>query len=90
MRGIDHVVSKIIQCEHDKGNIKHSTDGAQLIGLASYLELLDECVYGAGDDLDIDVAIGSAMVSLINICERNGTSMETCLNKVYKSKEYRS
>jgi hypothetical protein len=85
MRDIDHIVSKVIQLEHDKGNIKHSTDRAQLLSVEDTVSDLIGNIYDFDRASYLDQLIGKVMINLINICERNRTSVETCLNKAYKS-----
>jgi hypothetical protein len=84
MRDIDHIVSKIIQLQYDKGLVESMPEPDQLLRLINEVEQLDEHVYGFGNDINMEEVAGSIIVRLIWILEKNGSSLETCLNKAYE------
>lgn len=75
-RVIDHIVSKVIQHHHDSDTIEDSDISI------SFFNSFDnsEIEVGTGSD---DVAVGIVIAGIIELCERNGTSIETCLNAAY-------
>lgn len=75
-RVIDHIVSKVIQMHHDDDTIKSSIDSIELDEAADNVGLM-QC-----DGFRVR-EVGNALIALIAICERNGTSIETCLNAAY-------
>jgi len=73
-------VNKIIQWHHDRNLIDGSTDKDQYMKLVQEMgELSDNICKGK----DISDDCGDIMVVLLNIIERNGLSMEQCLEVAY-------
>jgi len=73
-------VNKIIQWHHDRNLIDGSTDKDQYMKLVQEMgELSDNICKGK----DISDDCGDIMVVLLNIMERNGLSMEHCLEVAY-------
>lgn len=74
------VVDKIVQWHYDRNLIKGSSDVAQIGKLKEEVqELYDSCNAGESPVDDI----GDIIVVLINIAERNGLTLEDCLNHAY-------
>lgn len=72
--------SKIIQWHHDRNLINGSTDKDQYMKLIQEAgELSDNICKGR----DISDDCGDIMVVLLNIMERNGLTMEHCLEVAY-------
>jgi hypothetical protein len=84
MRDIDHIVSKIIQLQYDKGLVESMPDPEQLLRLVNEVEQLDNHLFGFGQSIDLEEIAGSIVLRLIWILEKNGSSLETCLNKAYE------
>lgn len=82
-RELNHIISKLIQVQHDKGQIKGSTDGDQSLSIL----LTASGIIDGGCTAAKEKIIGSIVGNLINVCERNGTSIETCLNKYWESQK---
>jgi NTP pyrophosphatase (non-canonical NTP hydrolase) len=81
-RELDHVIAKTIQWHHDRNLVDGSTDKAQLIKL--HEEVAELTGFVEGDGSDFRDHVGDILVVLINLCERNQTSLETCLNVAYE------
>lgn len=74
-------ISMITNWHYDRNLIEGSTDLAQFAKLASEMgELADNIAKGR----DIKDDIGDMIVVLINIAERNGLSIEQCLEQAWK------
>jgi hypothetical protein len=82
MRDIDHIVSKIIQLQYDKGLVESMPERERLVRLVNEVEQLDN--YGFGNGINLEEIAGSVVLKLIWILEKNGSSLETCLNKAYE------
>lgn len=77
---MNEIVNKIVQWHHDRNLIKGSTDLDQYKKLdEEQLELYDSLCRG---DNPID-DIGDMCVVLINIAERNGLTLEDCIDHAY-------
>ena len=74
------LINKVIQWHHDRNLIKGSTDKAQFIKLVEELGELQDNIM-AGTDFKDD--IGDMLVVMINLCERNNTTLEECLAVAY-------
>ena len=73
-------VNKIIQWHRDRNLIDGSTDKDQYLKLIQEMgELSDNICKGK----DISDDCGDIMVVLLNIIERNGLTMEQCLETAY-------
>jgi len=73
-------VNKIIQWHHDRNLIDGSTDKDQYMKLVQEMgELSDNICKGR----DISDDCGDIMVVLLNIMERNGLTMDHCLEVAY-------
>jgi hypothetical protein len=84
MRDIDHIVSKIIQLQYDKGLVESMPERERLVRLIDEVERLDQRYFGFGNTINIEEIAGSVVLKLIWILEKNGSSLETCLNKAYE------
>lgn len=77
---MNELINKVNQWHHDRNLIEGSTDKDQ------YLKLLEE-VFELQTNImkgrPIIDDIGDIMVVLINIAERNGLSLEQCLEHAY-------
>jgi len=74
------LIDKTIQWHHDRNLIEGSTDKAQFIKLVEELgELQDNVMEGK----DFKDDIGDMLVVMINLCERNKTTLEECLAVAY-------
>ena len=74
------VEDKIVLWHHNRNLIKGSTDKDQFMKLVQEMgELSDNICKGR----DIRDDIGDIMVVLINIAERNGLSLQECLEVAY-------
>ena len=74
------LIDKTIQWHHDRNLIEGSTDKAQFIKLVEELgELQDNIMEGK----DFKDDIGDMLVVMINLCERNNTTLEECLAVAY-------
>ena len=74
------VVDKIVQWHYDRNLIDGSTDIAQLYKLEEELEELYNSTDVGANPID---DIGDICVVLINIAERNGLTLEQCLEHAY-------
>jgi len=74
------VINKIVQWHKDRNLIDGSTDRAQFMKL---LEEVKELSVSIETDISPVDDIGDIIVVLINIAERNGLSLEQCLEHAY-------
>lgn len=82
------VIEKIKQWHYDRNLIDGSHDLAQFGKLMEetlelHKALVEDNCSPTGDLDDIQDAIGDIMVVLINIAERNGLTIEQCLEHAY-------
>lgn len=73
-------IELIAQWHYDRQLIQNSTNQAQ------YLKLISECgelADNIGKSKDIKDDIGDIIVVLVNIAERNGITIEQCLEQAY-------
>lgn len=73
---MDQLIQNIINWHYDRNLIDGSTDQAQFVKLAEELGELAGHI-ARGEDVEDD--IGDMIVILINIAERNNTSIQSCL-----------
>jgi hypothetical protein len=85
MRELNHIISKLIQTYHDKGIAEKMTDRHDIYSIMLDVGELGGEAAGIDDSEGrcIEDNVGNILVNLIYMCERNGTSLETCLNKAY-------
>jgi NTP pyrophosphatase (non-canonical NTP hydrolase) len=74
------VIEQIKQWHYDRNLIKGSTDSDQFIKLLEEVFELDASITTGADKTD---DIGDIIVVLINIAERNGLTIEQCLEHAY-------
>ena len=79
---MNKLIDKVIKWHQDRNLIKGSTDQAQILKLIEELGELSNSVC-KGKDIRDD--LGDMMVVMINIMERNGLTIEQCLEQAYKS-----
>lgn len=80
------LINKVIQWHHDRNLIDGATSKDQTLKLMSEAgELCDNVLKGRCIKDDV----GDMLVVLINICEREGTSLEECLEVAYADIEHR-
>ena len=78
--GTKTLIENITQWHHDRNLIEGSTDKDQFCKLMQEAgELSDSICKGK----DVSDDIGDMIVVLINIAERNGLSISSCLNKAW-------
>ena len=83
---IEELEKKIVQWHCDRNLIDGSSDKDQVCKLIQEVgELSDNVCKGR----DIRDDIGDCMVVLINIAERNGLSLEECMQVAYDDIKYR-
>ena len=81
MNYLEHLESNIKAWHHDRNLIDGSTDKDQYLKLNQEAgELSDNICKGR----DIADDIGDMIVVLINIAERNGLSLATCMEKAWQ------
>lgn len=78
---IDEVIYKVGNWHKDRNLIKGSDDKSQVLKLLQELGELSDSVC-KGKDIKDD--IGDMLVVMINICMRNSTSLNECLQCAYK------
>ena len=77
---MNELINKVKEWHYARNLIDGSTDKAQFIKLVEELgELQDNII--AGTDFKDD--IGDMLVVMINLCERNGVTLEECLEVAY-------
>ena len=74
------VINKIVQWHKDRNLIEGSTDRAQFMKLLEEVKELSVSIETDNSPVD---DIGDIVVVLINIAERNGLSLEQCLEHAY-------
>lgn len=79
-------IDKVRQWHHDRNLIKGSTDKDQTLKLLQELGELSDSVC-KGKDVSDD--LGDMMVVIINIAERNGLTLQTCLEKAWNDIKHR-
>lgn len=77
---MNELINKVKQWHYDRNLIDGSTDKAQFIKLVEELGELQDNIM-AGTDFKDD--IGDMLVVMINLCERNATTLEECLEVAY-------
>ena len=77
---MNNLIEKVKQWHYDRNLIEGSTDKAQMNKLYEEVKELNESVYYRKNPID---DIGDIMVVLINIAERNGLTLEQCLEHAY-------
>ena len=85
---MNKLIEQIKQWHYDRNLIDGSTDLAQFSKLMEetlelHKALVEDNCSPTGDLDDIQDAIGDIMVVLINIAERNGLTLEQCLEHAY-------
>ena len=78
---LDNLITKVLTWHYDRNLIEGSTDRSQFDKLEEEVgELLCSIIFedGVKDD------IGDIMVVLINIAERNNTTIQECLEVAYE------
>lgn len=78
--GVPKLINLISDWHHDRGLIDGATDQTQFVKL---LEEVGELAGNISRGKDISDDIGDIIVVLINIAERNGLSIEECLDVAY-------
>ena len=80
------VINKIVQWHKDRNLIDGSTDRAQFMKLLEEVKELSVSIETDNSPVD---DIGDIIVVLINIAERNGLSLEQCLEHAYNDIKHR-
>lgn len=75
-----NTIEKIRQWHHDRNLIDGSDDKSQFCKLVSEMGELGDNI---GKQRDVSDDIGDICVVLINIAERNGLTLERCLQTAY-------
>jgi uncharacterized protein YabN with tetrapyrrole methylase and pyrophosphatase domain len=83
---MNKLIEKVKQWHYDRNLIEGSTDKAQMGKLYEEVKELNESVYYNKSPID---DIGDIMVVLINIAERNGLTLEQCLEHAYNDIQHR-
>jgi uncharacterized protein YabN with tetrapyrrole methylase and pyrophosphatase domain len=83
---MNKLIEKVVQWHYDRNLIEGSTDKAQMGKLYEEVKELNESVYYNKSPVD---DIGDIMVVLINIAERNGLTLEQCLEHAYNDIQHR-
>lgn len=77
---MNELINKVKEWHYARNLIDGSTDKAQFIKLVEELGELQDNIM-AGTDFKDD--IGDMLVVMINLCERNNTTLEDCLEVAY-------
>ena len=80
LQPMDQLIGLVSQWHRDRNLIKGSTDKDQVLKLLQELGELSDSVC-KGKDIRDD--IGDMLVVMINIVERNGISLDSCLAEAY-------
>ena len=83
---MNKLIEQVKQWHYDRNLIDGSTDKAQMGKLYEEVKELNESVYYSKSPID---DIGDIMVVLINIAERNGLTLEQCLEHAYNDIQHR-
>ena len=83
---MNKLIEQVRQWHYDRNLIEGSTDKAQMGKLYEEVKELNESVYYNKSPID---DIGDIMVVLINIAERNGLTLEQCLEHAYNDIKHR-
>ena len=83
---MNKLIEQVKQWHYDRNLIDGSTDKAQMGKLYEEVKELNESVYYNKSPVD---DIGDIMVVLINIAERNGLTLEQCLEHAYNDIKHR-
>ena len=83
---MNKLIEQVKQWHYDRNLIEGSTDKAQMGKLYEEVKELNESVYYNKSPID---DIGDIMVVLINIAERNGLTLEQCLEHAYNDIKHR-
>lgn len=81
------LINKTIKWHRDRNLIDGSDDKAQVLKLIQELGELSDSVCKDESILD---DIGDMLVIMINLCERNGTSLNECLEVAYDEIKHRT
>tara|TARA_R100000008_G_C3541171_1_gene144837 strand:- start:422 stop:820 length:399 start_codon:yes stop_codon:yes gene_type:complete len=81
IQGIESLINVVTSWHHDRNLIDGSSDKDQVLKLMQELGELSDSVC---KNKDIKDDIGDMLVVMINICERNKTSLLECLKIAYK------
>lgn len=91
---MNELINKVKEWHYDRNIIEGSTDLAQFSKLQEeVLELHEALIFNSYIEdytLETKDAIGDIMVVLINIAERNGLTLEQCLEHAYNDIKYRT
>lgn len=74
------LICKTVRWHYNRNLIEGSTDKAQLLKL---LEEFNELSDSVSNGRDIKDDVGDMLVVMINICERNNTTLYECLEVAY-------
>ena len=77
---MNELINKVKEWHYDRNLIEGSTDTAQFVKLVEESWELKHNIH-KGNDIRDD--IGDMLVVMINICERNGVTLEECLEVAY-------
>lgn len=78
---LDNLITKVLTWHYDRNLIKGSTDRSQFDKLD---EEVGELLCSIINEDDVKDDIGDIMVVLINIAERNNTTIQECLEVAYE------
>lgn len=78
---LDNLITKVLTWHYDRDLIKGSTDRSQFDKLE---EEVGELLCSIINEDDVKDDIGDIMVVLINIAERNNTTIQECLEVAYE------
>jgi len=77
---MEKLIAKVKQWHQDRNLIDGSDDKSQALKLLQELGELSDSICKEKPILD---DIGDMLVVMINLCERNGVTLEECLNVAY-------